>query len=587
MKKLALLALSLTVIFFCLALFTACDGGCITAHKDANKDGVCEECGRDISETQLAPKDYLQYVGGEEKKNYLSAQKMDVLTNMTAYNGTSSNLLVQYNNKSAGEGEPESAFLNTETGEVVFTLSKEAADSKITSSAQVFDSNAKSPFIIVNTLDNTEEKPKYKTTLYSYLGKEIATATSNKSYTAAPSQYNADLWLFDGKLYLYREGVATYLLDKGLAQIPSIDYISDKYFYGIEDSGIYVYDRELKLVTGYEAPANSIRSSFFVLSDGNILTQNIIYLPNETEEYDLFLSGYKCNIEALVIEVRSGKLESVDLDFYVLELSNVITNPDLKNESIRYDVLANVARVSRVENHTLSTYEELVNLSDDFVLINYLAQEVTMQEDLATPIGNDRYLVKDKSGKEYLIDGSGEVIGEVTDATYSEETGLFLYDECYYDTDLKPVTDINDMDYELLEHCYPAGLSYLGIIYSVYQKQTQGEGNSYYVLRNGKMCQLSVDGIPTRFYCDYNSSSYFYYDYKTADEQVYRAFCDFNGNELFKAQLSAESFVDVRCTVLGDGDCLMLEHMYNGEDGTAVTDFYISVNKQSEEAKKK
>lgn len=73
MKKIALLALSLVMLLSCLAFFTACDTGCITAHKDANKDGVCDECGRDISETQLAPKDYLQYVAGENDNEFSAA----------------------------------------------------------------------------------------------------------------------------------------------------------------------------------------------------------------------------------------------------------------------------------------------------------------------------------------------------------------------------------------------------------------------------------------------------------------------------------------------------------------------------------
>ena len=498
---------------------------------------------------------------------------------MTVSNSTSAKILVQFNKLSAPEGGAKSAFLNVETGEVVFTLTKEASDSKVTSSAEIYALNDKSPFIIVNTEDKTEEKTQYKTAVYSYLGKEIAVSTSDKGYIAAPAQYGADLWLFDGKVYLYRDGEATYLLDKGLAKIPSVDYVSDKYFYEIEDSGAYVYDRELKLVTGYEAPTNSIRSSFFVLSDGNILAQNIIYLPNETEEYDLFLSGYKCNIEALVIEARSGKTESIDLDFYVLELSNAITNPDLKNESIKYDVLANVARVSRVENHTLSTNEELVNLSDDFVLINYLAHEVPMQEDVASPVGNDRYIVKDKSGKEYLVDGSGELIGEVTDATYSSQTSLFLYDEKYYDKDLNLVLDLNDMDYELWLECYPAGLSYLDPVYSVYRSQAEGKEHSYYVFRNGKMCQINVDTEEIRFYCDYNGADYFYYDYATEDQKLYRAFCDFNGNEIFKVEVSAQGYVSVKISALGEGNCLLLEHMYNNEDGTAKKDFYISICK--------
>ncbi|MBE6674055.1 MAG: hypothetical protein E7596_02990 [Ruminococcaceae bacterium] len=588
MKKIILTALCITAIISCIALLTACDTGCITAHKDANKDGICEECGRDISETQLAPKDYLQYVDGENEKNFSEAQKNDALSNMTVHSGTLNSLLVQFNNSSAAPGEMKTAFLNTETGEIVFKLNMEAEDAKIVSTAQLSDPNAEAPFIMVNSVDNTKETPKYKTALYSYLGKEIAVATSAKGFAEAPMKYNADLWLFDGKIYKYKDGVAKYLLDKGLAQIPSIDYASDTYFYRIEESGAYVYDSTLKLVTGYEAPSNSIKSSFFVLGDGNIFAQNIIYLPNEAEEYDLVLNGLKCGLESLVIDAKSGKIESEDLDFYVYELSNIITNPDLKNEIIKYDVLANVAYISRIENYALSTNEELVNLSDEFVLINYLAHEVPMQDGIATPISADRYIVKDKSGKKYLVDGKGELVGEVTDATYIAKTGLFLYDGSYYDMDLKLVMDIDEMGYELVEHCYPGGLSYLEPIYSVYRKKAEGnEEYSYFVLKDGKMCQLAENGTPTRFFVDRNNSSYFYYDYIAQDEQVYRAFCDFDGKELFKVQISAEAFVDVTATALTEGECLLFEHTYRGEDGVSVKDFYLSISKKTEESKKK
>ena len=118
---------------------------------------------------------------------------------------------------------------------------------------------------------------------------------------------------------------------------------------------------------------------------------------------------------------------------------------------------------------------------------------------------------------------------------------------------------------------------YYSPTFSVYCQGEEGEeGSLYYVLRRGKMIKLSMDGDPIMFYGDHFNDYYFCYDYKNGD-RAYRVYCNYDGEELFKVEMTSETHADVECVALANADCLAFEYSYKTENGKIETAYYISI----------
>lgn len=566
MKKTLSLLLVLSLSISCILLLSGCKKKC-PPHTDADKNGVCEVCKKEIDPYDLHVSKYFNYVPQEDENDVLGVAKhISALDGMDYnYNYNSSSHLLAFSNYSAEEGQNKYAVLNYETGKVVFTIKQESEDSEIITSAS-FDGdyygNGYVALIVETITDNSDDKVKYTTNIYDENGTKIATADKD----ADPVQLNNKYMEFDGKVYIYEDDKFTFAFDAGLGDIPDFDYLTKDYAYEFGSYEFFVYDRNFTIVAGYEAPSNADNSDFFVLNNGNVLIQNEILLPDDATDYQIFVDGEKYNLESFIFDVKTGAKTAVALDFIVEYVINeyVYSGYDYEEMGVDFSALANVITIRKIENKAPARSEEYRNYSNDMKLLNYLGREIPMQYGMAEPIAENRYMVYDKSGKEYLIDDNNKIIGEISNASFNSDTKQFSCNGKYYDLDLKEVDGIDMTEYEICSNN-----SYLD--YKIYRKNTGTDTEpsyNYYIYRNGEMKKLAISGtVSGSFSCSYD---YFYYSVTTDGNKRYTVYANVLGEEIFKVETSAIEYSSHYLV-----STFIIEYSYYA-DGKYMTKYYVS-----------
>ena len=520
MKKIITLIMALTLVLSLTVLFASCDEEC-TAHVDANWDSACDVCEAEMAESVLLPKDFLSYVEKPEQFFDKAAAQSD-LVNMSVVNNSGN--LILFRNSSAAVGENAYAVFNSETGKVVFDLAKND-DSNVSYSVQIMNN------VIVFGNENLNGDRTYTTTLYSAIGEKIASVT-NEAGNVTPNFYNSEYFTFGEKLYNYVDNKATAKFDIGFRKIPSFDYATETKFYDIENTYFRVYDAEFKLVNAYDVPSNAKDSKIFVLNDGNILIQYSVALPGcGTTAYDYY-DGEKYDLVSVIYNVESGEETEASLNFKVTSVRNSITDPDFAEQGYKGDAIVNLASIKKVKNSAIANNTEYVTLSNEAAIVSFLGREIANQNGIAKAIAEDRYEVKDKAGNRFIVNGNGELVGEVTTAT-TKSYGL-VYGNKYYDFDLKLTYEFNADKY--VRMC-------TGDDFAVY-RETITEADSYtaaeyqyYIFRNGKMSKLNVSNNVNNFR---SYDSYFAYtDVKVTDGETIesRVYCNADGSKILEATI--------------------------------------------------
>ena len=509
------------------------------------------------SDKALKPKDYLNFQNDDLIGDY---SKPTLVTELRGMNmRTYGSKVMYFDNTSATEGQIKEVAINAQTGAVIMTVIKEAADAKTTATiipvgASSYDTVG---FITKRITDNTnEEKTVYTTELYTYLGAKVASATSKTGFESVESIVGS-YYLFDEKIYVYEDGVATFHMDRGFSSIPALDYVSDNYFYEVNDGDIFVYDKQLKLVYSYSEPANVYDRRVNPLSNGNVLIQQQITLPDDAAEYDVFEDGHKYDVRSFVINPANGSSKELTLDFVVGDVMNKVCYPDYFVDNI---TISNIAGIYKIENKTFSEKYELVSLSDNVEIKGYLDKLIPSQESLPTPLTEDRYLVYDESGKRYLIDDKLNVIGEITEGSTEYYSHYCISkDGKYYDLDLNLICDTEALGYELVED---------GIYFIIYKKADAQGNDKYYLFDGAAMNAVDIpDGADVT--AKYNS---FYYDYTDAENRSFRVFMSESGEEMLKFLTSDNTYVSSN---LYEYNILLIKYVHM-ENGKQVTDYYIS-----------
>ena len=562
MKKTLSILLVLSLAISCALLLSGCKEKC-PPHTDADKNGICEVCKEEIAPYDLHVSKYFNYVSQEDEDDVLGVAKHISALNGMDYNYNSSGNLLAFSNYSAEEGQNKYAVLNYETGNVVFTIKQESADSEIITSASFHGNHYGNGYIalIVETItENSSDELKYTTNIYDENGTKIATADKDTD----PVQLNNKYMEFDGKVYIYEDDKFTFAFDAGLGDIPDFDYLTKDYAYEFGNYEFFVYDRNFAIVTGYEAPSNADESNFFVLNNGNVLIQNVIMLPADATDYQIFYDGEKYNLESFIFDVKTGAKTAVALDFIVGSVINEYVCSGYEEIGVDFSALANVIEIQKIENKAPARSEEYRNYSNDMKLLNYLGREIPMQYGMAQPIAENRYMAYDKSGKRYLIDENNKIIGEVTNASFNSDTKQFSCNGKYYDLDLKEVDSIDMSEYEVCSNN-----TYVD--YTIYRKNTGTDDDpsyNYYIYRNGKMNDLNISGnVEGYFYCSYD---YFYYSITTDGNKRYTIYANSLGEEIFKVETSATEYSSHYLV-----STFIIEYNYYA-DGKYMTKYYVS-----------
>lgn len=424
-RRIALLLVLVLALSFVLASCGKCE-----THTDADIDEVCDVCGEAVPFTPT----YLGFEGyyntayeSDEKAALATVAKVDGLTGLSySYSKSNGNLAV-FEDTSAEAGEKKLAILNLDTGAVVYSLTQEktegedAVKSEKTASVVSCGGN----YFIRETYRswNNPYYTKYEYTLYTALGVEIDSVVD--SYNA-PKDLKGDFMSFNGKIYLVEDDVATKKFDSDFIEIPDYDVKTDKFYYDVDGDTAYIFDQNFALVDVYETPYNADNSDVYVLADGNLFVQNRYILPEDAADFDYKVDAYnelgeaytyKYNIETLIYNVETKATVEYNVNYVIGDgLINKLN--EQFNEMFVADKLDNVAVIYEIVDGEIDYNEEkTVNIrTSDLKILGYLAQEIPEQSSIAMLFDDNRFIVRDKYGKSYLINEKAEVLGEVTDA---------------------------------------------------------------------------------------------------------------------------------------------------------------------------
>lgn len=491
----------------------------------------------------------------EKEVAYGKAEYASSLEGMTVEE--SFRTLLTFVNYEAVEGEAKYAVLNTQTGNVVVTLYKEFAEDTTESYVEILNANEGVEFIKVVTRDYSGNNGyAYTMDIYTALGEKITTKTSNASSYVELERLTDELYVINGKVYEVTDDVATYKFDMGLASIPSNLISTETNHYRIRSEEIFVYDLSYNLVAYYSAPSD-VEMMANVLADGNVLIQWLKELPTDATEYDIFMDETKYEFTSMIFDIEAKETETLELDFCVETILNKVTAADMFANYFASDSLENVAAIYKIVDKSVNENDyKVVSLDNDASILGVLGQEIEAQEGVVEPLGNDRFIARDKSGKEYLLNGKGEIIGEVSNASFNSNLGLFAYNGKYYDLDLNLVFDKAEIQYT-----YVDGREN----YEIYADIDEGYGENnttvtYYILNGTSLKKLQLPQNITHISTADNYFTYNYYvEDGSFDKTRYTVYCNALGEKIYSIQTSSDSYRDHRVSAYGNILVITLE----------------------------
>lgn len=579
MKRTLSFILALVLALSCVFTLAACSNKC-DEHVDANYDEICDVCEEKVPYTP----EYLGFEGlyntdyeEDEKISYSAAALLDTLNDMiqTSVNGT----LRIFEKNGAKAGEKKLAVLNTETGAVVFTLTKEEDDAKVTSDAELY-STGKEVFIRVTTTDKTDKAhTSYTYKLYTALGAEITSKTAKQQYMNISIRYiRDDLYEIEDKIYEIKDSVATLKYEIGLGTVPYYDATTEKYNYAFSSYEALVYDKENKLVASYTVPVGS-NAGFFVLANGNIFIQYGKVLPFDATEFDYYSTNNtssmtnKYDITQLIFDVETKTEKALELDYIVMDIINAIVYEEEFTEIFAKDKMTNVVEYVNIVDKMVNTNDVVyANMTNDMFTIGYLADEVAGQRGIAELIADNRFIVSnDVTEQEFLLNEKGEVIGDVTGGDFDEVPGYIVKGSTLYDLDLKPVFNMGDIAYEVVD----SADNYIIFRDTAYDAEDNAT-YTYYIcnlLNGAAMTKLELPKDAEDFNCYTNYFTYTYEETVDSVTKEYKVYCNTNGLKITSVELKALT----NYSIVYSGDTFVL--LVTSIDENLVTSYRYYVAK--------
>lgn len=297
-----------------------------------------------------------------------------------------------------------------------------------------------------------------KTTLYDATGVAVQNVAYSTGATAA-----LDTVYFDGKCYRAdEEGKLNYAFDYSvLSAFPQgVDAKVGDFYYDVDregDKGIKMYDSNFKFVQEYEIPAYADLSSVIYLDGGKLLIQYTWELEEDAKDYDFIadrdiaIDGVveklailsdgsssedtneislsvkaqaKYNVTTVLYDGAENKAKEIDCEYLFLGALIDCANEETYVEINKESALALIYAYPIVDKRVVSDFGAGVNLvvneKAKFSTVDGINGETIMSLSL---VESNRWIAR-TSNYMYLIDGEGNVLGEVSNA---RRTGKFIY----------------------------------------------------------------------------------------------------------------------------------------------------------------
>lgn len=204
---------------------------------------------------------------------------------------------------------------------------------------------------------------------------------------------------------------------------PSINASSEDYYYYISDKQLYIYSDSFELIGSHTIPsyAESIADAYyFILENGDILTQYLIPEPSDATEYDIFTNGEKMTVITKLIKAKTGKAKEIDFEYLLYNVITATDFEDFSDYSFKKSI-KNIAVGFPIEHQRISFDEQsmkflsLSNTGKVKMTLNdtFPAQGATLPEYL----GGGYYMLDLDNGTTILVDKKGTIKGNIDDTT--------------------------------------------------------------------------------------------------------------------------------------------------------------------------
>lgn len=333
-----------------------------------------------------------------------------------------------------------------------------------------------------------------------------------------------DLLWFADSIYRAEDGLLSLVKRYTLTSMPSVNRQMGEYYYYVSDGRIKAYDSSLNLRFVYEAPRyleDISGAEFFILDNGNVLVQQSVPVPEDSENYDVYTSYNELDfVKALLyqrlISIEDGTVTELENDFYI---SEVIRNEDAFL-SEKTDNLASITYID-TENKRM----DMSNAAKDFVV---LSNEGTVERsikffdemaDLPRTLKNGYFSCYTTTGEAWILDTDGKVVSKYSEGRAALYGKYLLTDNAIYDLRGNVVFDYGLKDVKVL-HTLEGG--------TVLYKVVDGENETAYVLANGQEIRLGSLTGEQSVWLNASSSPYYYSIYYDGKHRYYNA----NGEQI-------------------------------------------------------
>lgn len=309
-------------------------------------------------------------------------------------------------------------------------------------------------------------KTAYDITVWAEDGTEIVTFKDVDKNKALDSIWAAaDLFSIQEKVYrLSKEGGAEFAFDWSSARQNPTGYLTKAGDYYVDYTGYHyeysvsIYDNCLNTVLTYappvydvidsETPLFNLRGSSHILSNGNVIVQYVVGQDIMAKKYDFMLLGGKYNLHTVLLDVKTGKVKELKLDYIIEEVMFGAATEDMGvSQEVENVALGYIIEDGRINQSSAAA--KLLSVRNDGKVEGALELPMTGMtvENGITAVAHNRWLINTINGRSYIVDENGDVIGE--DFDVAQRNGdLFLMDNRIYDWNLDVICDLSKENIE-------------------------------------------------------------------------------------------------------------------------------------------
>ncbi len=353
----------------------------------------------------------------------------------------------------------------------------------------------------------------------------------------------ADLFRFEQKAYAENaDGTVTLVKNFDLVGIPTVTHTQNGYYYQMSDRAFTAYDGQFGYLSHYEVPSYAMNTGLFLLNNGNVLAQYRVRLPDEADDYDLFVNGTKYDLVSKIVTVANGAVTDVELSFVVKALYTVsaLNETQFNSENCFSDGVENLAMLIHMDdakalNETTSA-TECVLLSNEANVVKSLKMSADLVG-IPYPIGNGYFVCQTVSGAMAIYDVKANRVMTLHAANAMPLGNNWITEKAIYDMSGAVVYDLLATQAEIVgTH---GAIAYL--------TEVRDGVRTVSVFANGAVTPLgtlSGDGATFDSFVCYGS---YYYTYKTGGKHTYY---NANGQAILETDRALTALGDCRGGVL-------------------------------------